>query len=469
MDKLPKDFIELERQKFAKMIVGDFDEEYARVQTMIAKRAMATGTTYQAYMIGYHSYQHEILRAVDRKFSRFSRQKEKITKLVMLATMTDAAVTMEQFFVTKEKSERESRNALLDSLSNSVGAVAASARDGDLSARVTESFDDPQLDGIAETLNGLVSTVEAGVSAAATAMKKLAEGDLGARIDGEFAGAFADMRDSLNQSVGVLGRVFCGVSDAARMVSDRTGELRVNISSLTDRSSQQTVSIERTNESVAQLTATISASAGAARDAAEMAADASRQASLTNLEVEKTTDAMGRITESAAQIREIVGVIDGIAFQTNLLALNAAVEAARAGEAGKGFAVVASEVRTLAQRASDSARDIRELIENSAQEINTGVQLAESTGESLKSLSDAIQAVSEAFQGIDRAANDQSDGVENIVAAVSDLSMLTRENASMADAAMEAVSALGAGAADLDELTEFVQTDRVPGSVREAA
>jgi methyl-accepting chemotaxis protein len=149
--------------------------------------------------------------------------------------------------------------------------------------------------------------------------------------------------------------------------------------------------------------------------------------------VGETIAAINQIEQSSSQITRIIGVIDEIAFQTNLLALNAGVEAARAGDAGRGFAVVATEVRALAQRSAGAAKEIKGLIETSAQAVGRGVELAGVTGDSLNDIVEQVIAVAERVEDIAQAASEQSRGLEEVNIAISNLDTVTQQNAAVAD------------------------------------
>jgi methyl-accepting chemotaxis protein len=143
--------------------------------------------------------------------------------------------------------------------------------------------------------------------------------------------------------------------------------------------------------------------------------------------------AMGQIEESSRRISEIISVIDEIARQTNLLALNTAIEAARAGEAGRGFAVVAAEVRSLAQRSSQAAKDIKDLIVNSSGQVGQGVQLVNRAGGSLKEILDSIRAVADIVADIANASSEQTAGIDQINKALAQMYEVTQQNSALVE------------------------------------
>ncbi|WP_145522394.1 methyl-accepting chemotaxis protein [Yersinia ruckeri] len=161
------------------------------------------------------------------------------------------------------------------------------------------------------------------------------------------------------------------------------------------------------------------------------------------------------INQSSEKISNIIGVIDSISFQTNILALNAAVEAARAGEAGKGFAVVASEVRNLAQRSAVSAKEIKELIEDSVHKIKQGSDMAAHSSEDMKILLDEVEQVKDFVGSIAMASDEQSRGIEQVNIAIAQLEPIAQQNAALVEEASAATDSLADQADTLDEVMQI--------------
>ena len=181
--------------------------------------------------------------------------------------------------------------------------------------------------------------------------------------------------------------------------------------------------------------------------------------------MQRAVQAMEGIEKSSDEIGDIIGVIDEIAFQTNLLALNAGVEAARAGDAGRGFAVVASEVRALAQRSAKAAREIKELISSSTQQVDQGVKLVRETGDSLKSIVDGVSEINTLVDEIATSAQDQASSLQQVNTAVNQLDQVTQENAAMVEQATAATRTLATQTQDLQALVVRFQTGGSGGAV----
>lgn len=175
---------------------------------------------------------------------------------------------------------------------------------------------------------------------------------------------------------------------------------------------------------------------------------------------------MGAIQNSAKQIADIISVIDGIAFQTNILALNAAVEAARAGEQGRGFAVVATEVRTLAQRSSAAAKEIKALIESSVEKAEAGAKLVGQAGTTMDEIETSVRRVTDIMGEISTAANEQNAGIEQINQAIMHMDQATQQNSSLVE---ELAAASGAMQQHAKELAHAVSIFKLDGMQRHAA
>ena len=264
----------------------------------------------------------------------------------------------------------------------------------------------------------------------------------------------------LERIVGVIATVRASadtVSVAAAQISAGNADLSV-------RTEQQASSLEETASSLEELTSAVRQNTDNARQANTLAVSASDVARKGGAVVAQVVGTMGSINESAKKIADIIGVIDGIAFQTNILALNAAVEAARAGEQGRGFAVVATEVRNLAQRSAAAAKEIKGLIEDSVDKVNTGSALVDQAGATMEEIVASIRRVTDIMGDIANASHEQSAGIEQVNQAISQMDQVTQQNAALVEEAAAAASSLQDRAV---ELVDVVAVFRLRGDAKE--
>ncbi|TWR23778.1 HAMP domain-containing protein, partial [Xanthomonas vasicola] len=258
--------------------------------------------------------------------------------------------------------------------------LAQSAANGDFTARGDAERFQYDFRVMVESLNTLMATADGNLQSLSGLLQSIAAGDLTARMSGEFHGVFARMRDDANATATQLAEIVSGIKTSAISIRGAASEIAAGNQDLSQRTEQQAASLEETAASMEELTSTVKQNAESARQANQLAIGAAKVASQGGEIVSKVVGTMSGIEASSKKIADIISVIDGIAFQTNILALNAAVEAARAGEQGRGFAVVASEVRTLAQRSSGAAKEIKDLIDDSVQRVTDGSVLVHSAG-----------------------------------------------------------------------------------------
>ena len=298
------------------------------------------------------------------------------------------------------------------------------------------------------------------VASIGTGLSQLAEGDLTARVDANLAGKFAPLKQDFNRAVEALEAALVKVAQAASGIRTGSNEIRQASDDLSRRTEQQAASLEETAAAMNQITTTVQQTAADAGQVNHRVVEARRDAEESGKIVRRAVEAMGGIERSSAEISEIISVIDGIAFQTNLLALNAGVEAARAGDAGKGFAVVASEVRALAQRSAEAAKDVKDRINASSEQVEAGVEMVGETGKALERIVGHITGISELVEGIALGADQQSAGLTQVNTAVSEMDGVTQQNAAMVEQATAAARSL---AGEADELARQIGEFKLAG------
>ncbi|MCP1576582.1 methyl-accepting chemotaxis protein [Herbaspirillum rubrisubalbicans] len=232
------------------------------------------------------------------------------------------------------------------------------------------------------------------------------------------------------------------VKQSAAVIAVASHEIARGNADLSNRTESQASSLEETASSMEQLTSTVQQNAANAQQANQLVLSASDYATKGGRVVGDVVATMGSIKESSGKIVDIIGVIDGIAFQTNILALNAAVEAARAGEQGRGFAVVASEVRALAQRSAAAAKEIKQLISDSVDKVDTGGKLVDEAGATMSEIVASVKQVADIMGEITAASQEQSAGIAEVNHAITQIDEITQQNAALVEQAAAAAESL---------------------------
>jgi methyl-accepting chemotaxis protein len=280
------------------------------------------------------------------------------------------------------------------------------------------------------------------VGSIAKGLKSLAEGNLTYRIDEVFAGAYEQIRLDFNLAADRLQETIEAIAEAARQVAGASTEISSGTTDLSQRTESQSAVLEKTSSSMEEISSTVRQNAENAQYANKITAETRDVANRGSDVVGKTIKSMSHIEESSHKIADIITVIDEIARQTNLLALNAAVEAARAGEVGRGFAVVASEVRSLAQRSSQAAKDIKALITSSFGEVQEGVALANQAGSALDEVVASIKRAADVVADIAKASSEQAGGLAQISSALSQIDQANQQNSALVEESAAAAKTL---------------------------
>ena len=278
---------------------------------------------------------------------------------------------------------------------------------------------------------------------------QIAKGDLTTTIDSSRRDEIGALAQAMNGISRNLSSVVGQVRDGAEQIATASREISTGNLDLCTRTEQQASNLAATATSMEQLTITVKQNADNARQANQMALNASNVAQKGGAMVTQVIDTMNTINQSSRKIVDIIGVIDGIAFQTNILALNAAVEAARAGEQGRGFAVVASEVRNLAQRSAAAAKEIKSLIGASVGQVDAGSQLVKSAGVTMEEVLASVARVTDIMADISAASAEQSGGIEHVNRSISEMDEVTQQNAALVEEASAAAEAMQDQAATL--------------------
>ena len=297
----------------------------------------------------------------------------------------------------------------------------------------------------------------------------VAAGDLSSTFGRHAGDETGRLLDALAIMNGNLQDIVRQVRSGTDTIATASTQIAAGNADLSARTEEQASSLEQTASAMEELSSTVQQNADNARQASTLASAAAQIAGQGGEAVGQVIHTMEAISGSSAQIADIIGVIDMLAFQTNILALNAAVEAARAGEQGRGFAVVATEVRNLAQRSAAAARDIRALIATSSQQVAAGSQLVTRAGATMQEVVQAVERVSRMVSDITAASAEQSTGIAQISEAVVQMDQVTQQNAALVEEAAAASQSLESEAARLLQIVSVFRLSQAPSRALPAA
>lgn len=320
--------------------------------------------------------------------------------------------------------------------------LSSAAIEGKLSTRADASLHQGDYRRIVQGINATLDAIIEPIEQTVRVLSALAKADLTEKINRQYRGTFAILRDDANKTVDNLARNVLSIKDAADATNAAAREIAAGNTDLSQRTEQQATSLDKTASSMEELASTVKLNAERARQASQLAAETSGLAIKGGEVVNDVINTMTAINESSQKVTDIIGVIDGLAFQTNILALNAAVEAARAGEQGRGFAVVASEVRSLAQRSAAAAKEIKQLISASVEKVEGGSRQVEFAGQTMQEIVCSVQRVTEIVSEISTASLEQSAGIDQVNKAVSEMDAVTQQNSVLVKEAAAAAESL---------------------------
>lgn len=289
---------------------------------------------------------------------------------------------------------------------------------------------------------------------------KIEDGDLTVHLASKTEDDIGKTVDSVNEMVARLKMITMQTIDASKQVSQAADQIAEANNTFSERISQQAAAVEETSATMEEMSSSIQNTSENAKQATDFAQKTQEIAEAGVPIMEDTVKAIGEINESSTKITEISNVIEEIAFQTNILALNAAVEAARAGEHGRGFAVVATEVRNLAQRASQYAKEITDIVEESVEKTKRGVNLVDELGKRLQEIAVSVREVTNLMQEVNAAANEQASGTKQVNQAIAQIDDSTQQNAALVEQNAASAEELAAQAKELLSLVAFFNVGR---------
>ena len=387
--------------------------------------------------------------------------RDALMKLAMDGKADEAKAYLPTTFMPLQIKYFIALDAMFDYQGGLMDAAGKAAGDDSQSARIIINA----LAALTVLLSALVAwlvsrSITRPLNQAVEVAKRVADGDLTTEVTVTSSDEIGELMTALKVMNGNLFDIVSQVRSGTDTIAHASSEIASGNMDLSSRTEQQAGSLEETASAMEQLTSTVKQNADNARQANQLAVSASEVAVQGGSVVGKVIDTMGSINASSKKIVDIISVIDGIAFQTNILALNAAVEAARAGEQGRGFAVVASEVRSLAHRSASAAKEIKQLIDDSVEKVDTGSKLVEQAGATMNEVVASVRRVTDIVAEISSASQEQSAGIDEIGNAITQIDETTQQNAALVEQAAAAAQSLQDQAAKLTQVVSVFKLDQ---------
>tara|TARA_R110001592_G_C13176113_1_gene750350 strand:+ start:2394 stop:4781 length:2388 start_codon:yes stop_codon:yes gene_type:complete len=348
-------------------------------------------------------------------------------------------------------------------IQSEVENLILAANAGDLSKRLDIDIQNGFFKTLSTGLNELMDQVSTFVADVGAVFEAMSEGNLSKKISNSYQGGLEEIKNNANDSLSKLSDVMAKIHRASDIVRSSSQEVAQGSDDLSRRTESQASSLEETAASMEEIASTVKQTAVSATQSNSLASEAKTKAEKGGEVVQGAVSAMSDIMASSNKISDIIGVIDEIAFQTNLLALNAAVEAARAGEQGRGFAVVAGEVRTLSQRSAAAAKEIKDLIRDSVNKVESGSKLVNQSGQMLSEIVQAVDKVAKMIAGVTSAAIEQNSGISQINQAVNQMDEMTQQNAALVEETSAASRSMSEEAKSMSQLISFFQLSHQNG------
>jgi methyl-accepting chemotaxis protein len=320
---------------------------------------------------------------------------------------------------------------------------------GNLSARFDLTSDTSEIGRLVDSIHETKRELKKYISDIDAKLTQMAQGNMNLKIDNDYRGEFLPIQTAMGQILDALNGALSKINVTSEQVSEESDRVAAGAQSLSSGTVQQAAAVEELSASIQEISKGVNSTSADAEDARKASMGAMTHLMICNEKMEALKAAIDDISTSSRQIGGITKAIEDISFQTNILALNASVEAARAGEAGKGFAVVADEVQSLANKSSESAKNIAELIENSIKQVQSGASLSVDTMEALTHVIAGGQQSTEMVERIAESAMQQAQSLEQVTEGMRQISDVVQTNAATAQESAASAEELQNRAKDL--------------------
>ena len=417
----------------------------AEIKMIVEDAAVRGMFSYKMKMEGKEGYTKELSELLNQLSDITGTAMDDVTRVASALANGDLSQTITKEYPGLFGQTAQGVNATVQALNeivNDIQFIALSAGQGDFSSKLNMDGKTGYNRTLSELMNQLSGVTEGGLMDIMRVAKALAAGDLTQKITKDYPGLFDMTKQGINTTVGNLEKLVTEIKNSVDAINTASKEIAAGNSDLSQRTEEQASSLEETASSMEELTSTVKQNTENAKQANQLAISASDVAGKGGEVVSQVVTTMDSINESSRKIVDIISVIDGIAFQTNILALNAAVEAARAGEQGRGFAVVAGEVRNLAQRSAAAAKEIKTLIGDSVEKVEGGSKLVAQAGQTMEEIVTSIKRVTDIMSEITAASVEQSQGIEQVNTAITQMDEVTQQNAALVEEAAAAAESL---------------------------
>ncbi len=439
MSALSNNLVPLEENAMKNVQEGDLQEALDYVY----------GDEYEATILQVNELKEEFLSALE---ARTSKQIQKLnTRSMIIRILLFAALVLVisiQMVVMSVTRKRILKPII--AVRDQMGEISR----GNLSAEFPLEPDTSEIGMLVDSIHETKNVLKKYIHDIDSKLAQMAQGSMNLAIDTDYIGEFLPIQNALRQILDSLNQALSQINQTARLVSDESEQVASDSRVLSDGAIDQASAIEELSASIQSLSGQVNSTSQDADQARKISMDSADQLTVCSKQMEKLTEAMENISASSQQISGIIKTIEDISFQTNILALNASIEAARAGTSGKGFAVVADEVQSLANKSSDAAKDITELIEHSMELVSYGTSLSGETTEALSVGVTGAQSTAELIQKIADSAQQQALSLEQLTAGVEQISVVIQTNTNTAEKSASSANELYRQAG---ELTQSVQ------------